>query len=237
MSKDTVEPIASAKRHGGRYIYEELRRQILTLKLKPGTPLDEVSLAAQFGLSRSPVRDALARLISEGLVTILPNRTTLVTPFEIEEFPNYVSALDLIQRAVTRLAALHRTDDDLQRMRDADAAYLAAVSAGDFQAMSEMNKAFHMVIAEAGKNPYFISYYEKLLGEGQRLLHLHFDYIVSAAAKAGSQLGRDHDEIIDAIVARDADKAEQAAHEHTMLFQRRFLAYLQQNLTSGMSVR
>ncbi|MDH2076841.1 GntR family transcriptional regulator [Pseudomonas atacamensis] len=234
MSKDTVEPVA--KRHGGRYIYEELRKQILTLKLKPGVPLDEVSLAAQFGLSRSPVRDALARLISEGLVTILPNRTTLVTPFEIEEFPNYVSALDLIQRAVTRLAAMNRTDEDLAKIRAADVAYLDAVRSGDFQAMSEMNKSFHMAIAEAGRNPYFISYYEKLLGEGQRLLHLHFDYIVSAE-NSSTQLGRDHDEIIKAIAARNADRAEQTAHEHTMLFQRRFLAYLQQNLTRAISVK
>ena len=233
MSKETTEATSGAKRHGGRYIYEELRKQILTLKLKPGVPLDEVSLAAQFGLSRSPVRDALARLISEGLVTILPNRTLLVTPFEIEEFPNYISALDLIQRAVTRLAALHRTDEDLVRIRAADAAYLDAVSAGDFQAMSETNKALHMAIAEAGKNPYFISYYEKLLGEGQRLLHLHFDYIVSTAS---APIGRDHDEIVDAIQARNADDAEKAAHDHTMLFQRRFLAYLQQNLTAKMSV-
>ena len=233
MSKETTEATSGAKRHGGRYIYEELRKQILTLKLKPGVPLDEVSLAAQFGLSRSPVRDALARLISEGLVTILPNRTLLVTPFEIEEFPNYISALDLIQRAVTRLAALHRTDEDLVRIRAADAAYLDAVSAGDFQAMSETNKALHMAIAEAGKNPYFISYYEKLLGEGQRLLHLHFDYIVSTAS---APIGGDHDEIVDAIQARNADDAEKAAHEHTMLFQRRFLAYLQQNLTAKMSV-
>ena len=222
------------RRHGGRYIYEELRKQILTLKLKPGVQLDEVSLAAQFGLSRSPVRDALARLTSEGLVTILPNRTTLVTPFEIEEFPNYVAALDLIQRAVTRLAALQRSDEDLQAIRKADAAYMAAVESGDFQAMSELNKAFHMAIAEAGRNPYFVSYYERLLGEGQRLLHLHFDYIVSSAGTA--RLGRDHEEIIEAIVARDAEAAEKAAHEHTMLFQRRFLEYMQQNLTAKMSL-
>ncbi|NBA93817.1 GntR family transcriptional regulator [Pseudomonas sp. R5(2019)] len=235
MSKETTEPASGAKRHGGRYIYEELRKQILTLKLKPGMPLDEVSLAAQFGLSRSPVRDALARLISEGLVTILPNRTTLVTPFEIEEFPNYISALDLIQRAVTRLAALQRSDEDLARIRAADAAYLEAVHSGDFQAMSERNKAFHMAIAEAGKNPYFVSYYEKLLGEGQRLLHLHFDYIISAASTS-TPVGRDHDEIITAIAERKPDEAERAAHEHTMLFQRRFLAYMQQNLTEKMSV-
>lgn len=236
MSNDTAETNGSIKRHGGRYIYEELRKQILTLKLKPGSPLDEVSLAAQFGLSRSPVRDALARLISEGLVTILPNRTTLVTPFEIEDFPNYISALDLIQRAVTRLAATQHNEEDLERIRKADTAYLDAVSSGDFQAMSETNKAFHIVIAEAGKNPYFINYYEKLLGEGQRLAHLHFDYIISAASTT-TRLGRDHDEIIEAIAARNPDAAEQAAHEHTMLFQRRFLAYMQQNLTQSVSVK
>lgn len=150
MSNDAVEPENNGRRHGGRYIYEELRKQILTLKLKPGAPLDEVSLAAQFGLSRSPVRDALARLITEGLVTILPNRTTLVTPFEIEEFPKYIAALDLTQRAVTRLAAINRSDTDLERIRRANTAYIAALATGNFQAMSERNKEFHLEIARAG---------------------------------------------------------------------------------------
>jgi len=233
MAKDK-EADAGPRRHSGRYIYEELRKQILTLKLKPGVQLDEVSLAAQFGLSRSPVRDALARLITEGLVVILPNRTTLVTPFEIEEFPNYISALDLIQRAVTHLAATQHKAEDLENIRKADAAYLKAVTSGDFQAMSELNKAFHISIAQAGRNPYFVNYYERLLGEGQRLLHLHFDHVVSSAN--AHRLGRDHDEIIEAIAARDADAAEAAAHEHTLLFQRRFLDYMQQNLTARMSV-
>ena len=234
MSKATAETETGARRHGGRYIYEELRKQILTLQLKPGAPLDEVSLAAQFGLSRSPVRDALARLISEGLVTILPNRTTLVTPFEIEEFPKYISALDLIQRAVTRLAALHRTDADLARIRRADDDYMKALDSGDFQKMSETNKAVHMAIAHAANNPYFVGYYERLLGEGQRLLHLHFDYTMGA--QGSTKLGRDHDEIIDAIERRDADAAERLAHEHTMLFQQRFLDYMRQNMTESMAL-
>lgn len=240
MSKDQADveneahAETGARRHGGRYIYEELRKQILTLQLKPGVQLDEVSLAAQFGLSRSPVRDALARLVSEGLVTILSNRTTLVTPFEIEEFPKYISALDLIQRAVTRLAATQHTPRDLEKIRAADAAYLAAVRSGDFQAMSETNKAVHMAIAHAGNNPYFIGYYERLLGEGQRLLHLHFDYLVSS--RSVDNLGRDHDELIQAIANRDPVAAEKAAHEHTMLFQQRFLDYMRQNLTAGISL-
>ncbi|MGF6409230.1 GntR family transcriptional regulator [Paraburkholderia sp. 32] len=234
MSKGTTETETNVRRHGGRYIYEELRKQILTLQLKPGAPLDEVSLAEQFGLSRSPVRDALARLTSEGLVTILPNRTTLVTPFEIEEFPKYISALDLIQRAVTRLAALHRTDTDLARIRKADDVYMQAVASGDFQAMSETNKALHMAIAHAANNPYFVGYYERLLGEGQRLLHLHFDFTVTSPTAA--KLGRDHDELIDAIARKDAEAAEKAAHEHTMLFQKRFLDYMRQNMTESMAV-
>ncbi|OXC71765.1 GntR family transcriptional regulator [Caballeronia sordidicola] len=234
MSKDMPETGAGTRRHGGRYIYEELRKQILTLKLKPGAQLDEVSLAAQFGLSRSPVRDALARLSSEGLVTILPNRTTLVTPFEIEEFPKYISALDLIQRAVSRLAATQHTVSDLARIRKADVAYLEAVSSGDFQAMSETNKALHMAIAHAASNPYFVGYYERLLGEGQRLLHLHFDFTLSSPT--ATKLGRDHDELIDAIARRDADAAEKAAHEHTMLFQKRFLDYMRQNLTESVAI-
>ncbi len=234
MSKGTTETETNVRRHGGRYIYEELRKQILTLQLKPGAPLDEVSLAEQFGLSRSPVRDALARLTSEGLVTILPNRTTLVTPFEIEEFPKYISALDLIQRAVTRLAALHRTEADLARIRKADDVYMQAVESGDFQAMSETNKALHMAIAHAANNPYFVGYYERLLGEGQRLLHLHFDFTVTSPTAA--KLGRDHDELIDAIARKDAGAAEKAAHEHTMLFQKRFLDYMRQNMTESMAI-
>ncbi|MCO6055553.1 GntR family transcriptional regulator [Pseudomonas sp. MOB-449] len=230
MSNNALEQESSGRRHGGRYIYQELRKQILTLKLKPGAPLDEVSLAEQFGLSRSPVRDALARLLTEGLVTMLPNRTVLVTPFEIEEFPSYIAALDLVQRAVTRLAAQQRSDEDIEKIRAADNAYMDSITKGDFQAMTELNKAFHMQVARAGKNPYLTSYYEKLLGEGQRLIHLHFDFLISSASSSG--LGRDHDEIVEAIVARDADAAEHAAHEHTMLFQRRFLDFLQQNLTS-----
>ncbi|WP_084596143.1 GntR family transcriptional regulator [Pseudomonas massiliensis] len=222
------------RRHGGRYIYDELRKQILTLKLKPGEQLDEISLAAQFGLSRSPVRDALARLTAEGLVTILPNRTTLVTPFEIENFPNYISALDLLQRAVSRLAATQHRPEDLLAIRRADDAYLEAVTSGDFQAMSELNKRFHLAIAQAGRNPYLVSAYERLLGEGQRLLHLHFDHVISSAST--HRLGRDHDEIIGFIAARDADAAEKAAHEHTMLFQRRFLEYMHQNLTASISI-
>ncbi|BAP43147.1 GntR family transcriptional regulator [Pseudomonas sp. StFLB209] len=226
---------SAARRHGGRQLYDELRLQILTLRLKPGTPLDEVSLAAQFGVSRSPVRDALARLVSEGLVTILANRTALVTPFEINEFPKYIAAIDLTQRAVTRLAALNRSEADLQRICQANIDYIQALDSGNFQNMSELNKAFHMQIARAGRNAYLTHAYEKLLGEGQRLLHLHFDFIMST--QSHSTPHQDHERIIQALTRRDPEAAEAAASEHTLLFRDRFLAFMKQNMTRSISVQ
>ena len=100
------------------------------------------------------------------------------------------------------------------------------IARGDFQRMTDLSRAFHVEIARAGKNSYLSDYYEKLLDEGQRLLHLHFDYLIGNASGTGQ--GRDHDKLVAAI----ADAEEHAAHEHTMLFQRRFLNYLQQNLTA-----
>ncbi|MCL2896558.1 GntR family transcriptional regulator [Brenneria tiliae] len=234
MSKPFAENESQGRRHAGRYIYDTLRKQILTLRLRPGTQLDEISLAAQFGLSRSPVRDALARLAAESLVTILPNRTTIVTPFEIEEFPNYIAALDLMQRAVTRLAALQRTDEELEHIRAANTLYMQAVASDDFSLMTEKNKIFHLAVAKAGKNHYLSSHYERLLEEGQRLQHLQFEHM--ARGDAPMKLGRDHDEMIEAIAGKNPDVAERSAHEHTMLFQSRFLYFMQQNLIKDMSI-
>src|SRR5215813_11138237 len=99
---------------GWRSVYDTLRTEILSLTLAPGQLLDETSLAERFALSRSPVREALIRLAAEELVVTLPNRSTIVAPIELANFPKYVDALDIAQRVNTRLAAELRTDADLE---------------------------------------------------------------------------------------------------------------------------
>ena len=224
---------STAKRHGGRYVYETLRRKILTLELKPGCPLDEVSLADSFNLSRSPIRDALARLQSEGLVTMLSNRSVIVKPIDFEGLPRYLDALDLIQRAVTRLAAAYRSPAQLEEIDATNQAYMRVVEAADFEMMSEKNKEFHLSISRAAGNPYLTQYYENLLDEGQRLIHLQLNFIISSRSRS---VGNDHQEIITAITEQDMDKAEQAAHEHTNLFRQRFIDYLNTNHTTVMNL-
>ncbi len=223
----------TTKRHGGRYVYETLRKKILTLELKPGSPLDEVSLAESFNLSRSPIRDALARLHSEGLVTVLSNRSVIVKPIDFEGLPRYLDALDLIQRAVTRLAAGLRSEADLEAIYQKNQEYMQAVEACDFRMMSEKNKEFHLCVSRAGGNPYLTQYYENLLDEGQRLIHLQLNFIVSDLSRT---IGNDHEDIVAAIADRNMEKAEAAAHEHTELFRKRFIDYLNKSHMDEMNL-
>ena len=86
----------NAKGFSAVKIYETLRGEILSLVLEPSQLIDEVSLAARFKVSHSPVREALVRLVTESLLQTLPNKGTIVAPLRIEEFPQYVDALDLL---------------------------------------------------------------------------------------------------------------------------------------------
>lgn len=215
---------AHARGSGGRFVYDELKREILSLTLAPGTPLDETSLAQRFGLSRSPIREALVRLSAEGLVETLSNRTTLVAPVDLAGFPRYIEALDILQRVNTRLAARHREDSDLERMTHFARAFDAACAAQDDLEMSAANRDFHMAVAEAGRNPYTARPYGQLLDDGRRVLHMHFDFI--RATPNAVILNRDHHDMIAAIEARDVERADALAHAHTRKFHDRFVDFL-----------
>src|SRR4051794_36600781 len=174
------EMIRAIKETGSTRVYTSLREEILRMELAPGAPIDEVSLSERFGLSRSPIREALARLSSEGLVVILPNRSTIVTPIDFEGLPHYLDALDLLQRAVTRLAAVRRTEAELAKIvaaaEECDEKVRETIATSDSLPMIEANHRFHMVVARSGKNAYYTSFYKRLLDEGRRMLHIHFQY-------------------------------------------------------------
>lgn len=217
---------------GVRIAYETLRDEILSLALRPGQLLDETTLADRFRMSRSPVREALIRLAGEDLVVTLANRSTIVAPLDITSFPKYVEALDIAQRINTRLAAELRTEDDLTAIVDRQTAFEAAVATGRHLAMSEANKQFHMAIAQAGKNPYLAGFYERLLDQGRRMLHLHFEYLERTGD--GYLLTDEHAQMLAAIRARDVDRADALAHAHTRQFRDSFIDFMRENHSRDM---
>lgn len=232
MSEETE--VKRIRGTGWKSVYDTLRNEILALTLPPGQLLDEMTLAERFDMSRSPVREALIRLGADELVVTLSNRSTIVAPIEVGTFPKYVEALDIAQRMNTRLAAALRTEADLKLMAKRQKSFESAVKTGNHLAMSEANKEFHMAIAYAGKNQYLASFYEKLLSQGQRMLHLHFEYL--ERTHEGYLLTDEHQLMLDAIKDKNVDLADELAHAHTRQFQDNFINFMRENYTTDVTL-
>ncbi len=231
----SIEEERRVKGSGWRNVYDALRADILSLHLAPGQLLDETVLAERFDRSRSPVREALIRLSGDGLVVTLPNRSTIVAPLEIASFPKYVEALDIAQRVNTRLAAELRTAEDLRVISKRQKEFEASVRGGDHVQMSLANQRFHMSIADAGRNPYLASLYDRLLDQGRRMLHLHFQYI--ERTRDGYLLTGEHGEMVEAVRDRDVDRADALAHAHTRQFRDNFVDFMRENYASSIDLR
>jgi DNA-binding GntR family transcriptional regulator len=208
---DTAKP--DRKRGSGvRLVYDLLREDILDLDLAPGSMVDEVQLAERFGLSRTPIREALVRLAGEGLIVTLPNRSTMVAPIDFANLAAFFDALVLMYRVTTRLAAEFRSDADLSRLHALQATFAETVRAGDDLAMIAANRDFHAAIAEAGRNPYYLSLFSRLLDEGRRILRMY--YYTSFQPTSPHPYILEHEAILAAIAARDVDLADRLAREH-----------------------
>lgn len=212
MTKQLTPQTAERKRgEGVKRVYDQIRDEILDLTLAPGSALDEVHLAKQLAMSRTPIREALIRLAGDGLVTTLPNRTTIVSPIDFLNIHTFFDALTLMYRVTTRLAAQHHTGEELERIKACQRAFADAVASQDALSMITANRDFHATIAQAGRNPYYADLCCQLLDEGRRLLRLYYS---SFHDRLPQRYVDEHDGLITAIAARDLTRADQLAKAH-----------------------
>ncbi|MCA0257727.1 MAG: GntR family transcriptional regulator [Proteobacteria bacterium] len=212
MAETEQTPVNERKRGSGvKMVYDILRDEILDLVLPPGSAVDEVQLAERFGMSRTPIREALVRLSGEGLIDTLPNRSTMVSNIDFLNMHTYFDALTLMYRVTTQLAARHHRAEDLTIIRARQAEFAAAVKAQDALAMIATNADFHLAVAEAGQNPYFTGLFKRLLDEGRRILRLYYQ---SYEDRLPQRFVDEHDEMIAAIAARDLGLSERLARIH-----------------------
>ena len=212
MSKQPSAPPPERKRgEGVKFVYEILRDEIIDLVLPPGSPIDEIQLAERLSMSRTPIREALVRLASEGLVTTLPNRSTVVSNIDFLNLHTFFDALTLMYRVTARLAAEYRTEADLEVIRNWQAEFSKAVAAQDALAMISTNRGFHAAIADAARNPYYAGLFYRLLDEGRRMLRIYYS---SFDDRLPQQYVDEHDEIVAAIEARDIERADRLSAQH-----------------------
>jgi len=240
------QPAAAEKKARGRpkgtgalLVYRGLRDDILHVRLPPGSNIEEATLEKRFAVSRTPVREALIRLASEGLVTLLPNRGAQVTQIDISDVPQFFEALDVCQRMVMRLSAARRTDEQVARLTALNEEFKAAADQRDVVQMSELNLAFHTTQAAACGNKYVATLYEDLLSVGLRLARSAFGTALTDGQNAHayySEVVAQHEDMIAALAAGDKDKAEALGREHAELFRRRIVFAIEAGLAGAIDV-
>ncbi|WP_207479295.1 GntR family transcriptional regulator [Arenibaculum pallidiluteum] len=173
-------PAAPAHRGGKRsdtaasIIYRELRRGIASLRMKPGEAISEKEIAQTFGVSRTPVREALLRLADEGLVEIFPQSGTFVSRIPVDSLPEAIVIRKALEEAAVRYAAQRATPRQIQRLHANLLLQEEAATANDHEAFHEADEAFHEMIAETAGYPGFwtLSQQLKVQVDRYRLLTL-----------------------------------------------------------------
>jgi DNA-binding GntR family transcriptional regulator len=203
------------RRRGFVGVYQELREDILSLQIAPGSALDEMSIARRFGLSRTPIREALVMLSTEQLVTFLPSRSAIVASHMMENAPEYLDALVLHARAISRLAAQERSEAALETIRLRQREYDEATSdVSDIPSVVASDLAFHRAIADAGRNQFLCNFYSLSLDYGRRMLLLHYYPRFGHAEVAKTTA--EHHALVEAIAAHDGERAEACAAQHVL---------------------
>jgi DNA-binding GntR family transcriptional regulator len=188
--------------------YDELRRGIVSGGLRPGQQLSELQLAAQFQISRSPIREALGRLELEGFAIRRPNGRVYVAPLDIAELEQLYAVRATVEGLATRLAAPRLTTDDLDEMT-ADLQEMEALAErGDIDGSLTRGAEFHDVILGACANEPLVE-----IIAGLRLRISRYRTMIATTRNQQIRIA-EHRDILDALYARDAKGAEAAMIRH-----------------------
>ena len=207
-------------------VYEQLRADMISCKLAPGAELREAELAARFDMSKSPVRDALMRLESEGLVITLPRQGYRVAPVSLADVLDMFHLRAALERACMERIVLQASDQQLTEL-DAFRHFDASAWDGGFIAF---NRAFHRRIAELGVNARMRDQLLDLIDLLERAVQVS----VASMKKGDPQvLVNEHVEIIDALQARALKKAQRLAEQHIVAAGKRVSNAISRSLIAG----
>ena len=196
-------------RHAAPQVLDHLRERIVALDLPPGMVLARADLAASFGVSQTPVRDALMRLEEEGLVDVFPQHKTVVSRIDIGSARQAHFLRRAIELEVARTLATTADAPLLERLRTTITRQRAALAARDYDAFVACDQSFHRQMYEAADVPGLWDEVRRRSGHLDRLRRLHLP-----AEGKGDAILRDHARIVDAIAKRQPDIAQQRVRKH-----------------------
>lgn len=214
MNSPENPPVAARR---SEYLRETIEERIATGEYPPGMRLDESELAEEFGVSRTPIREALIQLDSEGLVEMRPRRGAIVMEVSPQRLCEMFEVMAELEAMCARLAARRLTEDDRRELVAAHDSSQVAINGGDPNAYFYLNERFHHAIYAASHNQFLIDQAKQLQRRLRpyRRMQLHVRDRVKASFD-------EHWGITQAIVAGDGDRAAQLLRDHVTVQGERF---------------
>lgn len=219
------------KRVLGADIYEAVKEDILNADILPGAILDEVQLMSRFGVSRTPVREAIRRLISDDLVAMEPHRSAYVIPLTIESISEFFEAYQLTQRMIFILSADRISSEQVKNISTVEEQIKAAYEAQDIRLIRKLNDTFYGAVAAGCSNKFLQELYVKLRAFSSRLSALiHKSLIGDDWGEHTETLRSDHDKIISALSAKDCRVIGDISDQDVALFKKKIFQALERRI-------
>lgn len=209
---------------------EDLRLQVLSMQLAPGSALDEAELSSRYGLSRTPLREVFQRLAGEGYVSIETNRGASVSSMDFATMRAFFQSAPMIYAAIARLAAEQRTLQQVDELKAIQRRFRQALESACAESMALHNHKFHEYIGVIAASPYLTPSLGRLLIDHTRMSHRFYQVehlaehqtktthaknsSASNKAKRIQLACTQHDEMIEAIAQGNAAEAVDLTLQH-----------------------
>jgi DNA-binding GntR family transcriptional regulator len=191
--------------------YRTLVDKIVTLELTPGSVLTESDLMREMRIGRTPIREAIQRLIVEGLVTHLHHRGMLVADIRAEEVQQINEFRAQVEGYAARLAATRMTPSEIQELQRIHAGLDRSMADMDTDTFVAQDRRFHELLARGAKNRYLEATLLRLYN-----LHLRLWYYLYKKQGGLRETVHEHQEVIEALVRRDSEESELAMRGYVM---------------------
>jgi len=188
---------------------DRLRDLIVQGRLPPGTRLNERLLTAQFGLSRTPLREAFKVLVTEGLVELLPNRGAIVSQMDPVRLAETLAVMGALEALAGEFACLKATDGQINEIRSLHFEMLANHARGDLAGYFKFNQAIHLKIVKYSGNAVLYNTYLQLNANVRRAR-----YMANLSQERWDAAVREHGEILAALGARDVPRIKALLADH-----------------------
>jgi GntR family transcriptional regulator, rspAB operon transcriptional repressor len=201
--------------------YEAIKHRIITCDFKPGECLNEASVSGLLGFGRTPVHQALDRLMLEDMVEVIPRKGVLVKPVVLQDVLQMIDVRMINETQCARLAAARADNEHIEKLSTVIGRAKTAIDKRDVHALMTLDREFHLVLATASRNLELAEIVRKLNERS-----LRFWFISFTTPDHHNSFQRQHEALYEAIRERDSDAAEQAMRVHIDAFRKSVVRHL-----------